>query len=100
MVEWCISFCVNLTLTLTSSLISRFSCLEHIFSYLTANFPQMCLMLDQFLWGHSSRVCDISCFQKDSFTNTIRVSNRLDLGQDRHSDLGTNYFHGSYKNLF
>ena len=22
----------------------------------------MCLMLDQFLWGHSSRVCDISCF--------------------------------------
>ena len=29
--------------------------------YITANFPQMCLMLDQFLWGHSSRVCDISC---------------------------------------
>ena len=23
----------------------------------------MCLMLDQFLWGHSSRDCDISCFQ-------------------------------------
>ena len=22
----------------------------------------MCLILDQFLWGHSSRVCDISCF--------------------------------------
>ena len=21
----------------------------------------MCLILDQFLWGHSSRVCDISC---------------------------------------
>ena len=38
-----------------------FSCPEHI-SYITANFPQMCLMLDQFLWGHSSRVCDISCF--------------------------------------
>ena len=30
--------------------------------YITANFPQMCLMLDQFLWGHLSRVCDISCF--------------------------------------
>ena len=30
--------------------------------YITANFPQMCLMLDQYLWGHSSRVCDISCF--------------------------------------
>ena len=30
--------------------------------YITAFFPQMCLMLDQFLWGHSSRVCDISCF--------------------------------------
>ena len=29
--------------------------------YITAFFPQMCLMLDQFLWGHSSRVCDISC---------------------------------------
>ena len=36
-----------------------FSCLEH--SYITANFPRMCLMLDQFLWGHSSRDCDISC---------------------------------------
>ena len=22
----------------------------------------MCLMLDQFLWGHSSRDCDISCY--------------------------------------
>ena len=22
----------------------------------------MCLVLDQFLWGHLSRVCDISCF--------------------------------------
>ena len=29
--------------------------------YITAIFPQMCLMLDQFLWGHSSCVCDISC---------------------------------------
>ena len=29
--------------------------------YITANFPQMCLMLDQILWGHSSHVCDISC---------------------------------------
>ena len=37
-----------------------FSCLKHI-SYITANFPQMCLMLDQFLWGRSSRDCDISC---------------------------------------
>ena len=37
------------------------SCLENI-SYITANFPQMCLMLDQFLWGHLSRDCDISCF--------------------------------------
>ena len=30
--------------------------------YITAYFPQMCLMLDKFLWGHSSRVFDISCF--------------------------------------
>ena len=37
-----------------------FSCLKHI-TYITANFPQMCFMLDQFLWGHSSRDCDISC---------------------------------------
>ena len=22
----------------------------------------MCLMLDQFLWGHLSRVCDVSCY--------------------------------------
>ena len=29
--------------------------------YIIAIFPQMCLVLDQFLWGHSSRVCDISC---------------------------------------
>ena len=29
--------------------------------YITANFPQMCLILDQFLWGHTSHVCDISC---------------------------------------
>ena len=42
-------------------LISRFLCIEHI-SFITANFHQMCLMLDQFLWGHSSRDCDISCF--------------------------------------
>ena len=58
--EWCIPFWVTLTLTLTSGLILGFSCLEHI-SYITANFPQMCLMLDQFLWGHSSCDCDISC---------------------------------------
>ena len=28
----------------------------------------MCLMLDQFLWGHSSRVCDISCSSRVSCT--------------------------------
>ena len=33
----------------------------HDISYITANFHRMCLMLDQFLWGHSSRDCDISC---------------------------------------
>ena len=63
MAEWCIPFWVTLTLTLTSGLILGFSCLEHI-SYITANFPQMCLMLDQFLLGHSSHDCDISCFLK------------------------------------
>ena len=43
--EWCITFWVNLSLTLTSGLIS---CLEHI-SYITANVPQMCLNLGQLL---------------------------------------------------
>ena len=44
--------------------------------YITAIFPQMCLMLGQFLWGHSSRVCDISCYQcvnsGKSLTNWIK----------------------------
>ena len=41
--------------------------------YIIAIFPQMCLVLDQFLWGHSSRVCDISCLlqiQKYCIYNT------------------------------
>ena len=33
----------------------------------------MCLMLDQFLWGHSSRVCDISCFEKMFFLKTVEA---------------------------
>ena len=55
-------------------------------------------MLDQFLWGHSSRVCDISCStftfsQKKKIKNTIRVSIGLDPDQDRHfvtPDFGPN----------
>ena len=47
-----------------------FSCLEHI-SYITANFPRMCLMLDQFLWGHSSRDCVISCFKINIFQKNL-----------------------------
>ena len=35
-------------------------------------------MLDQFLLGHSSHDCDISC----NLLNTIRVSNGLDSDQD------------------
>ena len=62
MAEWCISFRVTLTLTLTSDLISRLFVSEAYLLYST-NFPQICLMLDQFLWGHSSRVCDISCLR-------------------------------------
>ena len=38
-----------------------FSYLEHI-AFITNKFPQICLMLDQFLWEHSSRYCGISCF--------------------------------------
>ena len=39
-----------LTLTLTSTPFLDFLYLEHI-SFLTNNWHQMCLMLDQFLWG-------------------------------------------------
>ena len=67
MSEWCVPFWV--TFTLTSDLISRFSYLEHI-SFITNTFPQMCLMLDQFLWGHSSCYCD-----KVSFTRNIMAAN-------------------------
>ena len=49
-----------------------FSCLEHI-SNITANFPRMCLMLDQFLWGHSSHDCDISCFWKSQVMLHIKL---------------------------
>ena len=46
--EWCIPFWV--TLTLTFDLISSFLYLEDI-SFIVNNVSQMCLMLDQFLWG-------------------------------------------------
>ena len=39
-----------LTLTLTSTPFLGFLYLEHI-SFITNNLHQMCLMLDQFLWG-------------------------------------------------
>ena len=61
-------FWVILTLTLTSDLISIFLYLGHIF-FITNNFPQMCLVLDQFLCWHSSRYCDISCC--DAFSHLI-----------------------------
>ena len=58
-----------------------------ISSYITAYFPQMCLMLDQFLWGHLSRDCDISCSKitpsKTSFRNSFRVSNHWGPDQDQ-----------------
>ena len=31
----------------------------------------MCLVLDQFLWGHSSRVCDISCFLQNQGSHRL-----------------------------
>ena len=33
----------------------------------------MCLMLDQFLWGHSSRVCDISCSESSHVAYQIKA---------------------------
>ena len=53
-------FVVSFTSTLTSDLIFAFSCLEHI-SYITNNFPQMCFMLDQLLWGHSRAFITLLC---------------------------------------
>ena len=47
----------------------------------------MCLMLDQFLWGHSSRFCDISCFfQKNDvqMTNVLRLSNSKAPSKGKH----------------
>ena len=61
MAEWCKPIWVTFNLTLTSASFLGFSCLEHI-SYITANFPRMCFLLDLFLWGHLSRDCDISCY--------------------------------------
>ena len=45
----------------------------------------MCLILDQFLWGHSSRVCDISCFSVKDFSATtwVRI---LEFGTKLDSD--------------
>ena len=39
------------TLTLSSGLISSFFVSGVYLLYITANFPQMCLMLVQFFWG-------------------------------------------------
>ena len=33
----------------------------------------MCLVLDQFLWGHSSRVCDISCYFVDQMSHVFAI---------------------------
>ena len=59
----------------------------------------MCLVLDQFLWGHSSRVCDISCFSKINVFKKVLGSTKgvhqtfMDPVQDQFSvgpDLGLN----------
>ena len=48
----CIPFWVTLTLTLTSGPISRFFFVSGAYLlYISANFPQMCLMLVQFFLG-------------------------------------------------
>ena len=41
----------------------------------------MCLMLDQFLWGHSSRVGDISCFMTGFALICTRACYGVDGGQ-------------------
>ena len=41
----------------------------------------MCLVLDQFLWGHSSRVCDISCSSLSydvAYGSEITSCNKID----------------------
>ena len=76
MAEWCIPFWVTLTLIWLLASLIGFSC------YITANFPQMCLMLDQFLWGHSSCVCDISCF--------FMFSSEIEIGRSVIYEWGIN----------
>ena len=61
MCELCIPFWVTLILTLTSDLISRFFVSGAYTTFITNTFPHMCLMPDQFLWGHSLYCSDISC---------------------------------------
>ena len=52
----------------------------------------MCLMLDQFLWGHSSRVCDISCFCSKSghvaYQIKVEQGNTLNLHTPLTSGVG------------
>ena len=69
---------VTLTMTLTSDLISRFfisGAAEYI-SFITNNLPQMSHMQDQFLWGHSSRYCDISCKLRKNISQSKYSINR------------------------
>ena len=74
-----------------------FSFLEHIISYITANFPQMCLMLDQFLWGDSSRVCDISClFQLKSPLNDNRQTTGSQKPGSIIVEMGGTILHGAF----
>ena len=49
--------------------------------YITAIFPQMCLILDQFLWGHSSRVCDISCLSGFHLRPYFVYASRIGSGE-------------------
>ena len=91
--EWCIPFWV--TLTLTSGLILVVWCC------ITAIYPQMCLMLDQFLGGHSSGVCDISCYPLNHNKWCLlccllkcfrHLTNSVDPDQEQ-SDLGSHCLH-------
>ena len=53
-------------------------------SFITNNFPQTCLVLDPFLWRHSSRYCGISCLYS-FFTGQTSKPEKCFLPAGRYS---------------
>ena len=69
-------------MTLTSDIISSFLYLKHI-SFITNNFPQMCLLLDLFLWG--IRYVTLTCLVEWPFYTSFTVDTGTELIFERSS---------------